>query len=194
MKPKLYSYLAIVLFAAIFIVACKKGDTGPAGPAGPAGAAGAAGAAGPKGDSATANVTYSPWTDISFTMVTSPNASQPTGFDTLGYTYKWFVPKLTSDILTKGSVHVYWNVGSAASPDVFTLPFFDVLLFGNGFSIEPYFAADTIYLTANFDASSVTDAGVKYQQFRYVLIPGTIPASTNVKDYNAIKNYFKMPD
>ncbi len=193
MKPKLYSYLAFVLFAAIFIVACKKGDTGPAGPAGPAGAAGAAGAAGTKGDSATANVTYSAWTDIIFTMVTSPNASKPTGFDTLGYVYKWVVPKLTLDILSKGNIQVFLNVGTATSPDVFSLPYTD-LIFSNGASIVPDYAIDTIYLTANVNASTVTNAGVKSQQYRYVLIPGTKPASANLKDYNSVKNYFKLPD
>lgn len=188
MKPKLYSYLAFVLFAAIFIVACKKGDTGPAGPAGPAGAAGAAGAPGAKGDSATANVTYSAWLDVTFQQAIDPNADTAIAGLYFGYI---LAPKLTADVISKGQITTYFNFGSAANPDIVTLPYTDIISFGT--SIVPDYVVDSIYLTANVNASTQTSNGVKVGQYRYVIIPGTKPASVNTKDYNSVKNYFKLP-
>ena len=192
MKPKLYSCLAIVLFAAIFVISCKKGDTGPAGPAGPAGAAGATGAQGPKGDSTTANITYSAWTDVTYTVVTTPDTVVVGKIDTLGFVAKIVAPKLTADILTKGEIKTYFNFGSSTNPDVVPLPYTDIIT--TGVSIMPDFIVDTIYLTANVNASTVTQSGVKFRQYRYILIPGTTPASVNLKDYNSVKNYLKLPD
>jgi hypothetical protein len=191
MKPKLYSYLAFVLFAAIFIVACKKGDTGPAGPAGPAGAAGAAGAQGPKGDTGTANVIYSAWTDVTYTPITD-DTTNPGTIDTLAWGAVISAPKLTADILSKGEIKVYFNFGSTASPDVIPLPFIDFI--STGWNIQVDLAVGNIYLTANQNFSTQTNNGVKAGQYRYILIPGSVPASVNAKDYNSVKNYFKMPD
>lgn len=195
MKPKLYSYLAIGLFAAIFVFSCKKGDTGPAGPAGAAGAAGPAGPQGPKGDSATANVTYSAWTDVTYTLFTAPDTVVAGKIDTLGGIAKIVAPKLTADILTKGEIKVYINLGTAANPDVFPLPYVGF----NGVLISPDFIVDTIYLTTNIGyAGTTTQNGVKSQQYRYILIPGTQPAIANpaVKwnDYNSVKSYFNLPN
>lgn len=196
MKPRLYSYLAIALSAAVLIVACKKGDTGPAGPAGPTGAAGATGPQGPKGDSATANVTYSAWTDVAFTVVTTPDTVVVGKLDTLGYVAKIVAPKLTADILTKGEIKAYVNFGSSTNPDVVPLPYTDLIT--TGVSIMPDFIVDTIYLTSNADASTVTQSGVKFRQYRYILIPGTVPAAANPaikwNDYNSVKSYFKLPN
>jgi hypothetical protein len=189
MKPKLYSYLAIVLFAAIFIVACKKGDTGPAGPAGPAGAAGASGSAGPKGDSGTANVIYSAWIDGSFTPEVYQDPSVPGQLDTLDFADTLSAPKITSTILTQGDIKVYFNYGSAAAPDIIPVPFTDVFL-----NISVEFQVGKILLYSSANLTTQTQGGVKYGQFRYVILPGSVPASVNVKDYNAVKNYFKLPD
>jgi hypothetical protein len=192
MKPKLYSYLAFVLFAAIFIVACKKGDTGPAGPAGPAGAAGTAGAPGPKGDSATANVIYSAWLDVPFQILTD-DTTHPGTIDTLGWEAVISAPKLTNTILSQGTVKVYFNYNTAAAPDIIELPFTDP--FSYGLNITTEFVQGQIFLFSLLgDPSTQTTTGGKIRQFRYVLIPGTVPASVNVKDYNSVKNYFKMPN
>jgi len=192
MKPKLYSYLAFVLFAAIFIVACKKGDTGPAGPAGPAGAAGAAGAQGPKGDTGTANVIYSAWLDVPFQIVTD-DTTNPGTIDTLGWQAIITAPKLTNTILSQGAVKVYFNFGTAAAPDILELPFTDP--FSYGINITAEFAQGQIFLFSLLgDPSTQTTTSGKIRQFRYVLIPGSVPASVNAKDYNSVKNYFKMPD
>ncbi|HEY4290246.1 MAG TPA: hypothetical protein VGN00_24265 [Puia sp.] len=191
MKPKLYSCLAIVLFAAIFVISCKKGDTGPAGPAGPAGAAGTAGAAGPKGDSGTANVVYSAWTDVTYAPITD-DTTNPGTIDTLAWAAAISAPKLTSDILNKGEIKVYFNFGSTANPDIIPLPFIDFI--STGWNIQVDLAVGNIYLTANDNFSSGTSGGVKLGQYRYILIPGSVPASVNVKDYNAVRNYFNLPN
>ncbi|MBS1602158.1 MAG: hypothetical protein JST42_05775 [Bacteroidetes bacterium] len=196
MKPRLYSYVAILLASAVLVFSCKKGDTGPAGPAGPAGSAGAAGAAGPKGDTGTANVIYSAWTDVVFKVDTLHDLPDPTAIDTIDYSATITAPKITSDVLAKGQVTVYINVGSAASPVVFPLPYND-LAHGSALSISPLFALGQIVLISNAPNDYVgtyTQSGVKYQQYRYVIIPGGVPASVNTKNYNSIKNYFKLPD
>lgn len=191
MKPRLYSYLAIVLASAVLVYSCKKGDTGPAGPAGPAGAAGAAGAPGPKGDTGTANVIYSAWTDVSYTPIITDTGT-PAKPDTLYYLGYILAPKLTSDVISKGEISTYFNANTAASPDVFPLPYTDILF--RGLTIQVDYLVDTIYLSANFNASTSTQSGVKFGQYRYIIIPGSVPASANKKDYNSIKNYFKLPD
>jgi len=190
MKPKLYSYLAIVLFAAIFIVACKKGDTGPAGPAGPAGAAGAAGAPGPKGDTGTANVIYSAWTNVTFTPLILDTISPGVVDTTWGGTLA--APKLTADLLSKGKIEVYYNFGTVANPDVVPLPLTDLIF--TGLNIQIDLAVGNIFLSSNGNVTSGRLQGPNSGQYRYVLIPGSVPASINAKDYNSVKNYFKLPD
>jgi hypothetical protein len=190
MKPRLYSYAAIVLASAVLIYSCsKKGDTGPAGPAGPQGPAGTQG---PKGDSTTANVTYSAWTDVAFSPVTIPDTVDPTKKDTLYFVGAIVAPKLTADVISKGQISTYLNFGTTASPDVVPLPFTDLIF--TGWNIQVDYAVDSIYLTANVNASTYTNGGSKQAQYRYVIIPGTKPASVNTKDYNSVSSYFKMPN
>src|SRR3954470_2029129 len=92
--------VASVAFFTLFLsttnVSCKKGDTGP------------------KGDTGVANAIYSPWFDVTM------NSQGDTIF------YKDIdAPKLTKDILDKGSIKVYINFGTPAAPDVSPLPYFD---------------------------------------------------------------------
>ena len=194
MKPKLYSYLAFVLFAAIFIVACKKGDTGPAGPAGPAGAAGAQG---PKGDSATANITYSAWLDVPFAVDTLHDLPDPTAIDTIGWSAIVTAPKLTNTILSQGEVKVYFNFGTSTTPDIIELPFTDI--FSSGINITTEFVVGKIGLfSANGNPSTYTDTDGKHNQYRYILIPGTTPASSTPglqwSNYSSVQKAFNLPN
>src|SRR5689334_18258920 len=102
MKPRLYSYVAIVLASAVLVFSCKKGDTGPAGPAGPAGANGNTGAPGPKGDTGTANVIYSAWLDVSMVPDYVVNDTVNHRLDTLEWADTLAVPKLTATVLNQG--------------------------------------------------------------------------------------------
>lgn len=176
-----------VVFAAIslFIVSCSKGDVGPEGPAGPQGPQGPQGAPGPAG---TANVIYSGWLDATFQE--DSDQGNPTGT----YYAEINAPKLTKEILTSGEMKVYINLGSADDPYIAPLPmsdpFYDVYC-----SAE--FFLQTIFLYSNYDLSTVTENGVKYQQFRYILIPGGTSARVaqpDWNDYNKIKAFYGLPD
>jgi hypothetical protein len=112
--------------------------------------------------------------------------------DTLFYVGAIVAPKLTANVISKGQISVYLNAGSATTPDVFPLPYTDILF--QGLTVQVDYVVDSIYLTANFNAGTQSANGVKTQQYRYVIIPGAVPASADKKDYNSIKNYFKLPD
>jgi hypothetical protein len=195
-KSSLTLLASLVLITFIF-TQCQKGDVGPAGPAGPAGSAGAAGApgaTGPKGDTGTANVIYSPWLDVTYTADTVHNGSV---VDTLWWIAKLTASKLTQNILDKGEIKVYVNWGTQTTPDISPLPLFDAFFFG--IVINPEFLLQRIDLYANFNASTYTDAGQKYFQYRYILIPGSVagrlskpPVDWN--NYNAVKAYLGLTD
>lgn len=172
--------MAMLLVAVSLLFAyCKKGDQGPEGPAGPEG---------PQGPPGTANVIYSGWQDVTF----APDKNQ--NGDTIGYEIEIPAPKLTSSIINNGEMKVYINAGSAASPVVYPLPYVDVYFGGN---IDVAFLVGKIALYANFDASTYTENNVKYQQYRYILIPGGTQAriaQPDWTDYNKVKAFYNLPD
>ncbi len=184
MKRNFSKILLLLFLITIVFANCKKGDTGPAGPAGAAGPTGGAGAQGPKGDTGTANVIYSQWLDVPFLPDTVHNG---TAIDTLGFFATVTAPKLDSLMLSKGEIKVYINLGSLANPFVAPLPYFDVY---SGVSISPTFSVKIIRMYADADASTVTQNNVKFLQYRYILIPGSVGGvmkQTNWNDYNQVK-------
>jgi len=203
MRRHFLTKLLIPLVAVLVTIAsCKKGDTGPAGPAGTPGTPGAPGAPGapgpegPKGDTGTANVIYSQWLDVAFIPDTVHNGTE---VDTVSYAAEIPAAKLDSIILATGEMKVYLNFGSAADPDVVPLPFIAPL--NNGFDgtvfITPDFFIQDILLTANVDASTVTQNGEKFLQYRYILIPGGVTGRSQKpdwKDYNAVKAFYGLKD
>jgi len=197
-----YLYLLVVA-AALLIASCGKdgaqgpaGDPGPAGPAGPAGPGGPAGANGEKGDTGVANVIYSDWLDVAYldTFSVNPNDITDTTFISFGGID---APKLTNEILNTGEIKVYINLGNSTEPNIVPLPYFSVY---NGININVDYALSTIYLTSNINAGTYTDNsdGLKYQQYRYVLIPGGVAARTkqtvNWNNYKEVKAYLKLKD
>jgi len=182
-------------FVAAFLLiaaACSKtgptGATGPAGPAGPTGAAGAAGAAGPAG---TANVIYSTWLDAKYKADTQHNG---TVIDTLGFYFDTTgITKLTSAILTSGEIKIYINLGTATSPAIIPLPYWDPY---SQISINPTFFTGEIYIYSDYNVSTYLNAGVKQQQWRYILIPGGTTARSAVdwNNYAEVKKYLNLPD
>ena len=186
--------LASVIAITLIFTQCQKGDTGPAGPAGPAGPTGPtgpAGANGAKGDTGTANVIYSAWLDVTYTPETDANG------DTLDFVAHITANKLTQALLDKGEMKVYMNWGTQAAPDVAPLPILDP--FFTGVIINPEFLLQKIDLYSNFDASTFTDSGQKYLQYRYILIPGSVAGrlskpAVDWNNYNAVKEYLGLTD
>jgi hypothetical protein len=176
--------LAVIL---IFTSCAKDGDTGPQGPAGPAGPAGPNGPTGPQGPAGTANVVYSNWSDVTFA------AQVPSPGDTT-WTATITAPKLVDSILNRGEIKVYVNFGSTAAPQVFALPITSDI----GFILIPYFQVGKINLVSDIDAGTETGTGgVKFFQYRYVLIPGVVPgrlATVDWNNYDAVKKYLGLKD
>jgi hypothetical protein len=175
-KSSLTLLASLVLITFIF-TQCQKGDVGPAGPAGPTGSAGAAGspgATGPKGDTGTANV-----------------------IDTVLWGASITANKLTQPILDRGEIKVYMNWGTLTNPDIAPLPILDP--FFTGLIINPEFLLQKIDLYSNFNASTVTQGGQKYLQYRYILIPGSVAGrlskpAVDWNNYNAVKAYLGLTD
>src|SRR6187401_3114874 len=194
-KSSLTLLASLVLITFIF-TQCQKGDVGPAGPAGPAGGAGPAGSTGPKGDTGTANVIYSAWLDVAYKADTVHNAPPDPPIDTLGYYATIAAPKLTNAILNTGETKVYLNIGTPTAPDIVPLPYFDVYSLIN---INPDYSLQEIFLYSNIDASTVTISGVKRLQYRYILIPGSVPGrlskpAVDWNNYNEVKAYLGLTD
>ena len=194
-KSSLTFLVSLVAIALVF-TQCQKGDTGPAGPAGPAGAAGAAGPAGapgPKGDTGTANVIYSPWLDVTYAADTIHIGST---IDTLWWLANITAAKLTQTVLDRGEIKVYMNWGTQAAPDVAPLPLLDV--FFTGLVINPEFLLQRIDLYSNFNASTQTQGGQKFLQYRYILIPGSVPSGRirhiDWNNYNEVKAFLGLTD
>jgi hypothetical protein len=159
-------FLCLVVAASIFAVSCQKGD---AGPAGPAGATGAAGPAGPTGAAGTANVYYSKWLTLTAKKIDSTQNTN----GTWSYYYGASITEalITDDIVNKGMVKVYANVGNTTTTVVQ-----DAEILG----FDVYVLKGQIVLQAGGDFTGLP--------LRYVIIPGGTPASNSV-DW---KNYAKV--
>ncbi len=189
-------HLNLKVLSALFLITivfanCKKGDTGAMGAAGATGAAGtngaagATGATGAKGDTGTANVIYSHWFNLKF--VSRESAYAPFSCDTT-------IEQLDSTMLATGEIKVYCNYGSASSANIFPLPYNDSI-----YRVTVDFYPYTMDIYSNFDGSTYTSTdGEIYQQYRYILIPGSVLAGRQAhpdwKDYNAVKAFYHIKD
>ena len=185
-----YSKLFVVLFAiTLFLSNCgKKGDPGAPGPAGETGAAGPQGS---KGDTGVANVFYSPWLDVTFLPDTIHKGSK---IDTLGFYSNISAPKLDINILSQGEIKMYVNLQNSKDPAVSPLPYVDNF---SGISITPTFIVQNINVYSNIDASTVTQSGIKYLQYRYIFIPGSSAVQRKMVDfnnYNEVKKFYGIKD
>ncbi|RYY56899.1 MAG: hypothetical protein EOO09_04860 [Chitinophagaceae bacterium] len=176
------------LFFVVLMASCSKdgstgadGATGPAGPAGPAGPPG------------TSNVIYSAWLDVSYKPDTIHLGNG--GIDTVGYYAIIDAPKLTTALLASADVKAYINSNTAADPVILALPYSSL---NSGLYIQMVAYTQTIELYSNADLSTVSSGGNKYQQYRYMIVPGgtTARSSTAVdwSDYTAVKAYLGLTD
>lgn len=194
MKKTFSDCLKWVLVAgigALSFTSCQKGDTGPEGPAGPAGAPGAPGAQGPQGPAGTANVFYSTWLNVGMEGIdTSADGN------TILYAGAIDAPRVNNAVLNTGTVHTYLNINTQDDPVVISFPtqFFDPLgadaiLFDGGIQFNSF----------NQDLSTgLTQQGDTVLQYRYVVIPGGVPARVKSdidwKDYKQVKAYLGIKD
>ncbi|MFL5747284.1 MAG: hypothetical protein ACJ751_21600 [Niastella sp.] len=179
----------VVLFVALLVTSCKKGDTGPAGDKGDKGDKGDAGATGATGKAGSANVIYSPWIDVTFNAV---DTSFEASID---------APKIVDSIIQKGEVKVFWNLGSASSAGIVTLPYQDngLILGAKDLFVFPIVQTGKIFIESTYNVGtrpSSSDPNTKVWQYRYVIIPGAVAArsSTNWNDYKQVQQYLGLKD
>jgi hypothetical protein len=170
------------LFFVMFMISCgKDGKDGAVGPVGPAG---------PKGDSG--SVIYSAWLDVSYLPDTIHTSGG--GVDTTGYYATIDAPKLTLALLNTADVKVFINTNDASDPLIYPLPYNGI----SGVNIEVSAYVQKIQLYSNADLSTTTTNGKKYQQYRYMIIPGNASArnsaQVNWSDYASVKAYLGLKD
>ncbi|MBO9201220.1 MULTISPECIES: hypothetical protein [Niastella] len=159
--------VACVAFFTLFLsttnVSCKKGDTGP------------------KGDTGVANSVYSAWKTVTYqAAVIQPG-------DTVGVaTLK--APEITKDVLDKGMIHVYANLGTAAAPDIVQIPYQDFYLTGIYVNVD--YEVGNINFVSNILANGL---------YRYIIVTGTIPAggrqaTVDWNNYEEVKKFYNLKD
>jgi hypothetical protein len=140
-------------------------------------------------------VIYSQWLDLTLTPDIVHNSDGT--IDTISYSASMVAPKLDSVMLTTGEMKVYFNFGTSAQPDVVPLPFIFPISNGTVY-LTPDFFVGRIIVSSNIDFfSSFTNNGSKFQQYRYILVPGSVNGrilKPNWKDYNAVKAFYGIKD
>jgi hypothetical protein len=133
---------------------------------------------GPKGDTGVANAIYSAWITPTFEGAVL-NSGDTVGVATIT------APKITKDVLDKATIKVYVNLGSATEPNIYPIPYLNPISF---IWINVDFEVGKINLTSNIDATA---------PYRYIIVTGSVPAARsalNWDNYNAVKEYYKIPD
>ncbi|MCF6402623.1 hypothetical protein L3C95_11265 [Chitinophaga filiformis] len=158
-----YFFVACMFSLMIGIASCgKDGAAGPAGPAGANGPKGDKGDKGDQGDPGSVNITYSEWLDTQFAL------------DTASGEYVWGVDveAIDAELLSTGFVKVYFNLYTAAQPNISSVPYVEGDLY-----IREVLTEGGLLLFSNFNVSTQTDNnGNKRFQVRYVIVPGNVAA------------------
>lgn len=189
---KKLNYLLVFFVVTILsLSSCKKGDVGPAGatgPEGPKGATGATGAAGAngtdgaKGATGTANVIYSDW-------AVATNFRDTTADNTAMHAADLIAPKLTTNIIEKGTVMVYFTFGGG----VYALPYTSYA--GGKQNTMSYWPRLGHFIITRFTADNSNTIPLStVLQYRYVIIPGGITAAVarqmNINDYESVRKFY----
>lgn len=181
----------ISLTISLLFTQCQgpQGEPGPQGEKGATGETGAVGATGPKGETGTANVIYSNWIDMS--NASKWNRNNPSYWEARLVR----TSTITNSILERGVVLVYMK--SIISSRVMLTPFS---------ALDGYF---TIYANIFVGEISIWQQFPKsnsplaldlqgWHFYRYVIIPGTIPAgrkaAIDYSNYEEVKTAYNIPD
>lgn len=150
-----------------------RGATGAQGPKGASGAQGPKGATGPQGPKGTANVIYSDWIYVTYSVSATQSYAS------------FLVPELTQEIFDKGELVIYYRY---ASSYLFKLNFSD----SNGYVLYRATVGSVSIYASGFWGGS--DA-----YFRYLVIPGGVHARQgagrpDLDDYAAVCRYYGIPE
>lgn len=170
-----------------------QGEQGPEGPKGEPGNDGQDGADGQNGATGTANVIYSDWIPSGFPETINGNFEQ----------WSLIAPELTQEIHDTGVVLLYARVGLF----IYTVPI--TFFSGNEYWYFRLFDINDPLIAIRVDSIDGGDIGtpILNGDFRYVLIPGGIPANTDnpggitaktpdyaAMSYEEIAERFNIPD
>jgi hypothetical protein len=136
---------------------------------------------GDKGDTGVANMRYSAWFDVPTFQPVKNNAG-----DTVYFTQSVDAPLITDSVLNKGDIKVFVNVGTAAAPNVISLPL--------GTSLIPIFSKGKITFQGDDDYSTFTSNGSKTWQYRYVVLNGTIAGRRANMSYQEVQQLLGIKD
>lgn len=193
MNKKSILFSATILFAGWMIVGCE-------GPAGPAGQQGPQGESGPPGEQGNANLFYSDWMDIEWYEDSSDVLKEMAIHDS----------RIDSDFLINGGiVLMYMKVEGTGGVFVYLLP----VVFGVDGNFQfRFILADApgaqdgdglqgmIFILQSMDGTtSIPNHLWENFRIRYLLIPGNNSTQNKMapgffENYNAVKNYYQIPD
>lgn len=184
--------LLLLTTTTLFFVSCSK-DSGEPGADGAQGPPGSKGDKGDPGAVGTANVIYSNWLDV----VYKPDTLHLAGgkIDTIGWYVGIDVPKLSKNLLATGDVKVFINLNESTDPVITPIPY----VASSGINISYVAYEKVIEFYSNINAGTYVDGGLKYQQYRYVLIPGgttarTATGSVDWNNYKSVQAFLGLKD
>jgi hypothetical protein len=171
----------------------NNGATGPAGPQGPTGNNGATGPQGPQGPAGTANVIYSQWKKVEYNWTIIPTMR----------IMRLPEPRCNTAFHNGGGIVLFYF---RFQPNVvFTMPHTDFSNQNYKYAYPVYFdnEGEVRFIMESTNGSALTDTEAlgtvaNPLEFKYVLIPGGMPtgrmAGVDLKDYDAVKKAFNLPD
>lgn len=180
--------VGIMMIALAFSSCSKDGEMGPQGPQGSQGSQGLQGeqgVEGPQGDLGTANVIYSDWITVQESDW-SPNTGTVTR-----KTATLTAPEITQEHIDAGAVLVYVQKVFDASPNRIVLLPMDDNTFE--FVLEGIDVGEIIIKARRIDLGTFSNNFVPLP-FRYVIIPGGLPAKDKSHPNFKKMTYYEVMD
>ena len=192
---KTIKYIIGLILCGLLVLACSKDvEMGMPGEDGVDGQNGEQGPQGEQGETGTANVIYSDWFSSLF----------PDDIASTNYSFSVIAPDITDEIVENGLVIGYGRFTSPTSADIrvveqLPFSFFERNQFYSlSFSTPPATNSERAFISLrSMDGSPIGEPF--FEEYRYVIIPGGIPASGkssvnyNIMGYKEICTYFDIP-